>query len=389
MPHAVVSSLPTLPKAAASEAAQPVLARLSYVLAWGFLLFALLLFCSGGWQAFATDPAPRHAIVAGVLFLLAGELARRHHTGLAAACIGAGLASAVLGFAVRPVPLGVSLVACGAGAILARGAWGERELRRRLNATEESAAELRGLLEHALRVGTAGDLAALVAHQVRNQLQLIDGEAVLAQLDGAEGLAPRLRCIREATAKSADLMTQLLTLAHPGRGEVRHVDLSGQVVELAERLRGLLPQSIGLAVEPAIERVTVALDPRDLEHAVLNLVINAKHAMPDGGELVLTVRVGEEHVALTVRDTGCGIPPAMLEHVCKPYVTTKPRGEGTGLGLAAVRRFVEEAGGTLRVQSALGEGSAFEMRFPIARADGERDAGAAVRGRTARQPTGT
>lgn len=221
------------------------------------------------------------------------------------------------------------------------------------------------LLRHALRIETVGDLAGLVSHQLRNAFQVMIGHVTLNQLDGDERSGERLRLVGEALEEARPLLDQLMALAHPDDGAVQAGDLNKWIAAFFERARRVMPAAITVEFVRCEEALPLQLDPRGLEHALWNLAINARHAMPDGGTLRLVTELADGHARLAVTDTGCGIAPDVQRRIFDPYFTTKPVGQGTGLGLTAVERFVRASQGKIEVQSELGLGATFVMHFPL------------------------
>ena len=149
-------------------------------------------------------------------------------------------------------------------------------------------------------------------------------------------------------------------------------DVARNMVSLLARVLG---GQIEVRANPDVEPVMVTTDRAQLEQALLNLAVNARDAMPDGGRLVMTVTRRQAPGAagfgvLTVADTGTGIQPEIQPHIFDPFFTTKDVGRGSGLGLAMVYGFVEQSGGTIRFDSAIGAGTTFELAFPLAAPDG-------------------
>ena len=223
------------------------------------------------------------------------------------------------------------------------------------------------LLLHALRIDTMNGMAGMVAHQLRNHLLVIAGDAALGQRERGSDKDQRFGKILGEVDECARLIEQLLDMARPAESAPQRVDLTQACDQFALRFRGMLPASVHLALDLSTVPVPVELDPAGLEHALLNLVLNARQAMPDGGTVSLEVRAANGAGEVTVRDTGTGIPPALHGMVFKPWFTTKPRGQGTGLGLAAVELFARASAGRVSVDSREGEGAAFSLSFPLAR----------------------
>jgi signal transduction histidine kinase len=233
------------------------------------------------------------------------------------------------------------------------------------DARADVSGERERLLRHAMRVETVGDLASMVAHHLRNHLQIMMGHATLGADEGPAERARRLATIREEVAASIRLLEQLLELAHPGEEPASCVDLVEICSRFGERMRGVLPSAIDFELRLPDARVPVMLDPRGLEHALLNLVLNAHHAITERGQVVVALRAQSHFAEIEVSDTGTGIPATVLARVFEPYFTTKPKGKGTGLGLAAVERYVRASAGRIEVESEVGRGTTFRMAFPL------------------------
>ena len=148
-------------------------------------------------------------------------------------------------------------------------------------------------------------------------------------------------------------------------GAVQDVDLTELCRQVCESYRRVLPASIELQATVSAAPVPVCLDPQGLEHALLNLVINARQAIDGEGEIHIRVDAVDGVARLEVSDTGSGIHEDLLDEVFKPFFTTKSKGEGTGLGLAAVRRYVLSSRGEISVASRVGVGTTFALEFPI------------------------
>lgn len=242
----------------------------------------------------------------------------------------------------------------------------ERAQSRRLEEAAEQLRQRERLLSRSMRIETMGELAGLVAHQLRNLFQVMVGHAELSEGATDEEKERHMAMVRDRLAAGRRLLDQMLDLAHPEEGIVERCDLVALCATFVEGLRSLLPAGVELRTRFVDEQLPVALDRTGFEHVLLNLAINANHAMSGRGCLRLSVERVEDNVAVRVADDGGGIPPEDLSRIFDPYYTTKPRGQGTGLGLASVRRFVRAAGGTVGVDSVLGEGTTFTLTFPLA-----------------------
>jgi PAS domain S-box-containing protein len=229
-------------------------------------------------------------------------------------------------------------------------------------------------LAQSQKLDALGQLTGGVAHDFNNLLMIITG-SVNALKKVAEDNPKALRAIQaieSAAQRGAALTGQLLTFA-------RRQNVNPQTVEVRDSIfsiREILDTGLGNAVELEIEADhgvwPVTVDVAELETALVNLVLNARDAMPQGGKV--TVHAGNvfmddgvrkgDHVAITVDDTGAGIPPDILAKIFDPFFTTKPIGKGTGLGLSQVHGFAHQADGTVTVESELGKGTSFTVYLP-------------------------
>ena len=235
--------------------------------------------------------------------------------------------------------------------------------------SEEALKELNRQLLQSQKLEAVGRLAGGVAHDFNNLLTAINGfsDLLLARLPEGDPLRPYGQEIRKAGERAAELTRQLLTF---GRRQPRQPD----AFVLDERLRGMemmLRRTLGEDVEMVIRleasRSAIWADANQVEQALLNLVINARDAMPEGGLLEIVTRRQEPgSVTLVVRDDGHGMEPEVLAHIFEPFFTTKAEGKGTGLGLPTVYGIVEQAGGRIEVDSAPGEGTEVRIHWPSA-----------------------
>ncbi len=220
------------------------------------------------------------------------------------------------------------------------------------------------LLRHALRVETIGDLAGLVCHQLRNTFQVLMGHVTLAGMADESQRAQRLLLIEQTLEQSKPLLDQLMRMAHPDEGEVTNWDLNEVVRQFHAQARLVMPGTIGLTCDLSPEPLPVLLDSQGLIHALWNLVINARQAIEGEGSVALRTGGGEKLVWIEVADSGCGMLPEVQSRIFDPYFTTKPPGQGTGLGLTAVARFVRGSNGHVEVRSSIGKGTTFRLAFP-------------------------
>lgn len=241
----------------------------------------------------------------------------------------------------------------------------------------EALAESRERLAHAERLESVGQLAGGVAHDLNNMLTPVLAYAQLAQRKMAKDAPEReyLDHVISAADRAAALTRQLLAFGRKQVLEVRPVDVRVALVELEPLLRRLLPESVELRLQFAETLPFIAADVGQLEQVSMNLVANARDAMPSGG--VITIDVQAEHtreagtrLVITVTDNGEGMDAATIDRIFEPFYTTKPRGKGTGLGLATVHGIVRQHGGRITATSEIGRGTIFRLVFPaIARVE--------------------
>jgi two-component system, cell cycle sensor histidine kinase and response regulator CckA len=234
---------------------------------------------------------------------------------------------------------------------------------------------LEAKLQQAQKMEAIGLLAGGIAHDFNNILTVVLGHASMIEVDPR--LAPELvgsvREIVVAAEQAAELTNQLLAFGRRQVLERRDLDLNLVVAELVDLFRRLLGPEISCEFTPAPAPVMVHADRGMVTQVLLNLVVNARDAMPRGGRLDIRARidgcdqVGRAWSQLEVVDTGSGIAPEVLPHIFEPFYTTKQVGQGTGLGLATVYGIIEQHGGRLTVDSELGRGTRFLVSLPRTR----------------------
>jgi two-component system cell cycle sensor histidine kinase/response regulator CckA len=242
-------------------------------------------------------------------------------------------------------------------------------------------------LRQAQKMEAVGQLAGGVAHDFNNLLTVIAGYSEIARRRIGVGPGSKeLAEIRRAAERAGALTRQLLAFARRQVLEPTLLDLNEVVAGLVGMLGRLIGESIEIAVLAGDDLPPVLADRSQLEQVVINLAINARDAMPDGGTIAIETSSSGDEVSLAVSDTGSGIPPEQLERVFEPFYTTKEMGVGTGLGLATVHGIVTQSGGRVEVRSSPGLGSTFTVVLPAASGvpGGQRDerADAAPRGGT-------
>jgi two-component system cell cycle sensor histidine kinase/response regulator CckA len=253
-------------------------------------------------------------------------------------------------------------------------------------------------LRQAQKMEAIGGLAAGVAHDFNNLLSVILGHAELlrSDLNPADPMFESMDEIKEAAERAAELTRQLLAFSRQQVLEPRVADLNEIMLGVQKMLRRLIGEDIDLKMIAAPDLGKVVVDPGQIEQVIMNLVVNARDAMPDGGKITIETRnieidasyaaehIGEHagpHVLLAVSDTGSGMDEATKARIFEPFFTTKEPGRGTGLGLATVFGIVRQSGGTIWTYSEVGRGTTFKIYLPRA------DAKEAVR--RARSTTGT
>ena len=235
-------------------------------------------------------------------------------------------------------------------------------------------------LRQAQKLEALGRLAGGIAHDFNNFLTAIKGYGGLL-LEGFEA-GDRRRSKVEGILKAADtaagLTRQLLAFSRRRVAAVQPVSLERTIAGTEKMLRRLIGEDVILATTFAADAGWVKADPHQIDQVLMNLVVNARDAMPRGGRIDIElghIRVDEtglagtklapgEYVRLSVRDTGCGMPPEVKARIFEPFFTTKAEGAGTGLGLAVVYGIVEQIGGAIVVDTEVGQGTAFHLYLP-------------------------
>lgn len=230
-------------------------------------------------------------------------------------------------------------------------------------------------LAKAQRLEALGRLTGGIAHDLNNVLQSIGSIFNVIERRIEDPVVTKLlEAGRASLERTGERIRQLLTFAREQPAAPAALDLNALVHEVTTLMRpSLAGLEVKLDLAPDLPRVRV--DPAQAQHAVINLVVNARDAMPEGGTLAIgtaSLPDGAEPgwVRLTVSDSGAGIAPHAMPHLFEPFFTTKPDGQGTGLGLSQVHGFVHQAGGRVEVESLPGKGASFHLLFPPA-GDGE------------------
>src|SRR5437660_4308674 len=226
-----------------------------------------------------------------------------------------------------------------------------------------------------------GQLAAGVAHDFNNLLSVVQGYSTLLmeERDVKPETAEALKQIVSATDRASHLTRQLLTFGRKQVIHVRNIDLNELINNVGKLLRRAIGESIALQFNYSPNLAAVEADTGMMEQVVMNLAINARDAMPQGGQLTIgtkAIDIDEAYVqhnpearsgrfvCLTVNDTGCGMDETTMDRIFEPFFTTKSAGKGTGLGLATVYGIVKQHQGWLEVQSRIGHGTTFTVFLP-------------------------
>ncbi len=235
-------------------------------------------------------------------------------------------------------------------------------------------------LLHSQKLEAVGQLAGGVAHDFNNLLMVIGGHAeLLRDSTGDPSVRRKAYEIVDAVQRGCMLTQQLLAFSRKQVLSPRVLDLNHTLAEMGAMLSRMLGEKIQVRVQPGRELWAIKADPAQIEQVVMNLAVNARDAMPDGGELTLetsNVELGDDYarthagvmpgryVMLAVSDTGEGIPPEAQPHLFEPFFTTKEHGKGTGLGLSTVYGIAKQSGGFVWVYSEVGHGSVFKVYLP-------------------------
>jgi PAS domain S-box-containing protein len=230
------------------------------------------------------------------------------------------------------------------------------------------------------KIDSIGRLAGGVAHDFNNILAVICGhtDLALAQLSPDAPLRSNLECIQESAERAANLTRQLLAFARRQVIEPRRINLNELIVNLNKMLRRLIGEDIKLVTQTAPDLGQIKADPGQIEQVLLNLVVNARDAMPDGGTLTIrtnNVTLDEDYarrhlitpgdyVMVSVSDTGAGMTDEVKQHIFEPFFTTKEQGKGTGLGLATCFGIIQQSNGHIHSDSQVNKGTQFKIYLP-------------------------
>jgi PAS domain S-box-containing protein len=247
--------------------------------------------------------------------------------------------------------------------------------------------ETEAQLLRAQRMECLGILAGGIAHDLNNILSpiLMGSELLKSYYDQTEALSivENIQC---SSQRGADLVKHILSFARGVKGEAGMLNIKPLIQEIVKLLRDTLPKNIQFQVHLADDLFPIVCNPTELHQVIMNLCVNARDAMPQGGllqfkavnyQLPPQLRAtlpdpNARHVRISIRDSGTGIPPKIMPEIFKPFFTTKDEGKGTGLGLSTVLSIVQRNHGTVDVESTPGEGATFHITLPAADSEEER-----------------
>lgn len=255
--------------------------------------------------------------------------------------------------------------------------------------------ELQARLLQSQKMDTLGQLAGGVAHDFNNLLTVINATADIAmgELRRGDPLREDFKRIHDAGTRAAGLTRQLLAFSRHQILEPDTLDLNSVIENMRDMLQRLLGESVTLVFQPETPLCSIRADPSQMDQVIMNLAVNGRDAMADGGTLTIETRnvvIDEAYVAkhpaaragpnvmLTVSDTGVGMDSTTSMRIFEPFFTTKGPGKGTGLGLSTVYGIIKQSGGTISVDSRVGEGSTFRVILPLAPDQGPDQEGCAA-----------
>ena len=243
--------------------------------------------------------------------------------------------------------------------------------------------QLEQQLRQAQRMDAVGRLAGGVAHDFNNMLGVIRGYSELLRSRMCDEVAQeQIEEIKKASDRAASLTRQLLAFSRRQVLQPASLDLNERISQISKMLRRLIGDDVQLIVRPGDSLAAIEADPGQIDQVILNLAVNARDAMPNGGKLLLetsNIRLDDSslfqqravkpgsYVMLAISDTGCGMDPETLSHIFEPFFTTKEHGKGTGLGLSTVHGIVTQSEGYIWVASQPGQGSTFKICLPASR----------------------
>lgn len=226
-------------------------------------------------------------------------------------------------------------------------------------------------LRQAQKMEAVGQLTGGIAHDFNNLLMIVS--SALTMIERGKPPERYLAGMRQAVERASNLTRQLLAFSRKESVNAQVTDISGRLLELREMLEQSLNPGISLEILPCGDCWNAEIDPGEFDLAILNLVVNARDAMPNGGKLTISTfnadpggqtQSSTEYVTVEVRDAGVGMDRSVMARVFEPFFTTKPAGKGTGLGLSHVYGFARQSGGSVTIESEPGKGTAIRIHLP-------------------------
>jgi signal transduction histidine kinase len=230
--------------------------------------------------------------------------------------------------------------------------------------------ELEDQLRQAQKMDSIGKLAGGIAHDFNNLMTAVIGysDLLLRQSGVDDDGREKVAAIRDSAVRASDLTRQLLAFSRRQILQTQDIDLRDVVTRMDTLLTRLIGEDVRLQTIIGAEPVIVRADQTQLEQVVMNLAVNARDAMPEGGTLTVAVLRDGETAVLSVVDDGIGMDDETRAQIFEPFFTTKPLAEASGLGLSTVHGIVGQSGGTVQVESEPGRGTTFTVRLPVAQA---------------------
>ncbi len=256
-----------------------------------------------------------------------------------------------------------------------------QDITERRNA-EDALRHLQAQLQHSLKMEAVGRLAGGVAHDFNNLLTVINGycEILSGKLSPGDTFYDPVQAIRDAGERATRLTEQLLAFSRKAVFQPQNLNLNNAISRMEVLLGRLIGEDIQLSIDLAPNVPSILADPGQLEQVIMNLAVNARDAMPDGGSLKISTRLFHvtsdnsnevpelqpgNYVQLRFEDSGCGIPIDLQQKIFEPFFTTKDASKGSGLGLSVVHGIVAQIGGKIQLESRLGDGAIFKLYFPV------------------------
>ena len=266
------------------------------------------------------------------------------------------------------------------------------ERTRELERETQEKLKIEAQLQQSKKLEAIGQLAGGVAHDFNNQLAGIIGAAELLSFQSKDEKQQKyIDMILKAAKSSADLTKQLLAFARKGKERSIAVDINNVIIDITKLLERSIDKRVEIKHNFSEEHIFAKGDPTQLENAILNIAINAGHAMPEGGVLTFSTELIEldkhscahlpfditpgPHVEINVEDSGTGMSKETCDKIFEPFFTTKPKSQGTGMGLAAVYGTIKNHNGAIKVYSEIGSGTKFTLYLPHCDEKGEHSSG--------------